>query len=110
MDKQKEIEEMEFIIASTIRECEQKDCIRNCEFARQKDCKYYRAAKDLVNSAYGDTQAAVKEAVANITKNIFSWLYDNLVNANFVTGNAEISMWALQNKAAEYGIDFFNNK
>lgn len=61
MDKQKEIEKMEFIIGSTIRECEQKDCIRNCEFARRKDCKYCRAAKDLVNSGYGDTKAAIKE-------------------------------------------------
>lgn len=43
-------------------------------------------------------------------KEIFSYLYSIMVNANFVTGNAEISMWALKNKAAEYGIDFFNNK
>lgn len=110
MDKLKEIEKIEFIIGSTIRECEQKDCIRNCEFARRKDCKYCRAAKDLVNSGYGDTKAAAKEAVADRTEEIFSWLYNNLVNANFVTGNAEISMVDLQNKAAEYGIDFFNNK
>ena len=53
---------------------------------------------------------AVKEAVTDRIKEIFSWLYNNLVNANFVTGNAEISMVALQNKAAEYGIDFFGNK
>lgn len=51
------------------------------------------------------------EQISKLTaEDIFSWIYDNLVNANFVTGNAEISMWALQNKAAEYGIDFFNNK
>lgn len=66
MDKQKEIEKIEFIIGSTIRECEQKDCIRNCEFARRKDCKYCRAAKDLVNSGYGDTQAAVKAFASKV--------------------------------------------
>lgn len=66
MDKQKEIEKIEFIIGSTIRECEQKDCIRNCEFARRKDCKYCRAAKDLVNSGYGDTKAAIKEFASKV--------------------------------------------
>ena len=29
MDKQKEIEIMEFIISTTVHDCEQKDCIRN---------------------------------------------------------------------------------
>lgn len=47
MDKQKEIEKMKFIISTTVHDCEQKDCIRNCQFAKQKDCKYFRAAKDL---------------------------------------------------------------
>lgn len=74
MDKQKEIEKIEFIIGSTIRECEQKDCIRNCEFARRKDCKYCRAAKDLVNSGYGDTKAAAKEAVTGFQANLTKWL------------------------------------
>lgn len=70
MDKRKEIEKIEFIIGSTIRECEQKDCIRNCEFARRKDCKYYRAAKDLVNSGYGDTKAAIKEFITKFNENL----------------------------------------
>mgnify|MGYP005800822455 FL=1 len=74
MDKQKEIEKIEFIIGSTIRECEQKDCIRNCEFARRKDCKYCRAAKDLVNSGYGDTKAAAKEAVTGFQSKLTKWL------------------------------------
>lgn len=74
MDKQKEIEKIEFIIGSTIRECEQKDCIRNCEFARRKDCKYCRAAKDLVNSGYGDTKAAAKEAVMGFQSKLTKWL------------------------------------
>ena len=73
MDKQKEIEKIEFIIGSTIRECEQKDCIRNCEFARSKDCKYSRAAKDLVNSGYGDTKATAKEAVTEFQANLTKW-------------------------------------
>lgn len=67
-------------------------------------------ADALITAGYGDTKATAKEAVADRTEEIFSWLYNNLVNANFVTGNAEISMVDLQNKAAEYGIDFFNNK
>lgn len=74
MDKLKEIEKIEFIIGSTIRECEQKDCIRNCEFARRKDCKYCRAAKDLVNSGYGDTKATAKEAVTGFQANLTKWL------------------------------------
>lgn len=74
MDKQKEIEKIEFIIGSTIRECEQKDCIRNCEFAQRKDCKYCRAAKDLVNSGYGDIKAAAKEAVTGFQANLTKWL------------------------------------
>ena len=74
MDKLKEIEKIEFIIGSTIRECEQKDCIRNCEFARRKDCKYCRAAKDLVDKGYGDTKAAAKEAVTGFQAKLTKWL------------------------------------
>ena len=61
MDKQKEIEKMEFIISTTVHDCEQKDCIRNCQFARQKDCKYFRAAKDLQAEGYGDVRAAAEQ-------------------------------------------------
>lgn len=48
MEKEKEIERMEFIISSTVHDCEQKDCIRNCQlrakkivniFVRQRTCK-----------------------------------------------------------------------
>ena len=66
MDKQKEIEKMEFIISTTVHDCEQKDCIRNCQFAKQKDCKYFRAAKDLHTEGYGDVRAAVKEFAESI--------------------------------------------
>lgn len=74
MDKQKEIEKMEFILASTIHDCEQKDCIRNCEFARRKDCKYFRAAKDLHTKGYRDVRAAVKEFSDKILSKIYSAL------------------------------------
>ena len=104
MDKQKEIEKMEKDIG---------DCVgltyEGERFTYTLHTQKY-LAKELIERGYGDTKAAAKEAVANITEDIFSWLYDNLVNANFATGNAEISMWALQNKAAEYGIDFINNE
>lgn len=66
MDKQKEIATMEFIISTTVHDCEQKDCIRNCQFAKQKDCKYFRAAKDLQAKGYGDVRAAVKEFAASV--------------------------------------------
>lgn len=56
-----ELERMEFIISSTIRDCEQKDCIRNCEFARQKDCKYARAARVLQTAGYGEVNALKTE-------------------------------------------------
>ena len=61
MNNQQEIEKMEFIISTTVHDCEQKDCIRNCQFARQKDCKYFRAAKDLQAEGYGNVRAAVRE-------------------------------------------------
>ena len=70
MNKQKEIEKMEFIISSTIHECEQKDCIRNCEFARSKDCKFFRAAKDLANAGYGNTKVVIKEFAEKLKKKI----------------------------------------
>ena len=71
MDKQKEIEKIKFILASTIHDCEQKDCIRNCEFARRKDCKYFRAAKDLQTEGYGDVRAAVREFADKILSKIY---------------------------------------
>ena len=78
MDKQKEIEKMEFIISTTVHDCEQKDCIRNCQFARQKDCKYFRAAKDLQAEGYGDVRAAVED-VAERIKMAFYYEFDELI-------------------------------
>lgn len=78
MDKQKEIEKMEFIISTTVHDCEQKDCIRNCQFARQKDCKYFRAAKDLQAEGYGDVRTAVED-VAERIKMAFYYEFDELI-------------------------------
>ena len=78
MDKQKEIEKMEFIISTTVHDCEQKDCIRNCQFAKQKDCKYFRAAKDLQAKGYGDVRAAVKEFAESV-KMAFYHEFDELI-------------------------------
>lgn len=108
MDKQEEIQKMAYSICPMPQASEY---ITNCEKCGYNgDCMRQKFAKKFIERGYGDTKAAAKEAVANITEDIFSWLYDNLVNANFSTGNVEISMWALQNKAAEYGIDFINNE
>lgn len=78
MDKQKEIEKMEFIISTTVHDCEQKDCIRNCQFAKQKDCKYFRAAKDLQAKGYGNVRAAVKEFAESV-KMAFYYEFDELI-------------------------------
>lgn len=78
MNKQQEIEKMEFIISSTVHDCEQKDCIRNCQFARQKDCKYFRAAKDLQGEGYGNVRAAVED-VAERIKMAFYYEFDELI-------------------------------
>lgn len=78
MDKQKEIEKMEFIISTSVHDCEQKDCIRNCQFAKQKDCKYFRAAKDLQAKGYGNVCAAVKE-LAERVKMAFYYEFDELI-------------------------------
>lgn len=78
MDKQKEIEKMEFIISTTVHDCEQKDCIRNCQFARQKDCKYFRAAKYLQAEGYGNVRAAMKEFAERV-KMAFYYEFDELI-------------------------------
>lgn len=78
MNKQQEIEKMEFIISTTVHDCEHKDCIRNCQFARQKDCKYFRAAKDLQAEGYGDVRAAVED-VAERIKMAFYYEFDELI-------------------------------
>lgn len=38
-------------------------------------------------------------------KDIFSWIYRNLVNLNFLTGNVEINLSALDTFAKTYGVE-----
>lgn len=78
MNKQKEIERMELIISTSVHDCEQKSCIRNCQFARQKDCKYFRAAKDLQAEGYGNVRAAVED-VAESIKRAFYYEFDKVI-------------------------------
>lgn len=42
-------------------------------------------------------------------KEIFSWIFRNLVNLNFITGNVELSLVKLQNFAKIYDIELFGN-
>lgn len=44
----------------------------------------------------------------NTAQDIFSWIYKNLVNLNFITGNVEINLSALNNFAKTYGVDVFD--
>ena len=44
----------------------------------------------------------------NTAKDIFSWVYKNLVNMNFVTGNVEINLPSLDTFAKTYGVDVFD--
>lgn len=44
----------------------------------------------------------------NTAKDIFSWIYKNLVNMNFITGNVEISLSALDTFAKTYGVEIFD--
>lgn len=61
----------------------------------------------------GDTEieffAKHNESVrVNTAKDIFSWIYKNLVNLNFTTGNVEINLSALGTFAKTYGVEIFN--
>lgn len=44
----------------------------------------------------------------NTATDIFSWVYKNLVNLNFIAGNVEINLSALNNFAKTYGVDVFD--
>lgn len=44
----------------------------------------------------------------NTAQDIFSWIYKNLVNLNFITGNVEINLSALNDFAKTYGVDVFD--
>ena len=61
----------------------------------------------------GDTEieffAKHNESVRkNTAQDIFSWIYKNLVNLNFITGNVEINLSALNDFAKTYGIEIFD--
>lgn len=51
------------------------------------------------------TEDNIREQTA---QDIFSWIYKNLVNMNFITGNVEINLSALNNFAKTYGVDVFD--
>lgn len=44
----------------------------------------------------------------NTATDIFSWIYKNFVNLNFITGDVEINLSALNNFAKTYGVDVFD--
>ena len=44
----------------------------------------------------------------NTAQDIFSWIYKNLVNLNFITGNVEINLSALNDFAKTYGVNVFD--
>lgn len=61
----------------------------------------------------GDTEieffAKHNESVrVNTAQDIFSWIYKNLVNLNFTTGNVEINLSALDTFAKTYGVEIFD--
>ena len=48
-----------------------------------------------------------EEVRKETAQDIFSWIYKNLVNLNFVTGNVEINLPALDTFAKTYGVEIF---
>lgn len=51
-----------------------------------------------------NNERAIEKIRKETAREIFSWLWHNLVNLNFVTGNIEVNFVALQNFARTYGI------
>lgn len=100
MDKQKEIEKMTKAIYETGVAIDGTDIA----FGLIEDSHFERIARKLVAAGYGDVRAAVKETA----QDIFSWIYRNLVNMNFITGNVEINLLALNTFAKTYGVEIFD--
>lgn len=98
MDKEKEIEKIK-----TIMGCDYNDC-ESCYSYSRTSCSLRPMAERLVDAGYGDVQAAVNKTA----KEIFSWIYKNLVNMNFITGNVEINLSALDTFAKTYGVEIFD--
>lgn len=97
MDKQKEIEKMA---------CDMCLWRHGCSVPHKPidSCKPLHMAKRAVETGYGDVRAAVKKTA----QDIFSWIYKNLVNLNFITGNVEINLSALGTFAKTYGVEIFD--
>ena len=101
MDKQKEIEKMAFSICPMPQAAEYiTDCTK-CGY--NGDCPRQKYAKKFIEKGYGN----VREAVRETAQDIFSWIYRNLVNMNFITGNVEINLSALDTFAKTYGVEKF---
>ena len=49
-----------------------------------------------------------EEVRKETAQDIFSWVYRNLVNMNFITGNVEINLSALDTFAKTYGVEIFD--
>lgn len=104
MDKQKEIENIAYEICNYVKS---KDMNKVYVVAESPMLEYLHntgIAEWLVEKGYGDVRSAVNKTA----KDIFSWIYKNLVNMNFITGNVEINLSSLQNFAKTYGVEIFD--
>lgn len=102
MDKQKEIEKMAFSVCKVQNEYESITSCEKCGYTGI--CRNQEYAEEFIKKGYGDVRVAVK----NTAQDIFSWIYKNLVNLNFITGNVEINLSALNDFAKTYGVDVFD--
>ena len=100
MDKEKEIEKMAKAIYETGIGIDGTDIA----FGLIEDSHFERIARKLVAAGYGDVRATINEPA----QEIFSWIYKNLVNLNFTTGNVEINLSALDTFAKTYGVEIFD--
>lgn len=102
MNKLQEIEKMAFSICPMPQAGEYITDCSKCGY--NGDCPRQKYAKKFMEKGYGDVRAAVKETA----QDIFSWIYRNLVNMNFITGNVEINLSALNTFAKTYGVEIFD--
>lgn len=63
----------------------------------------------LANVPRKSVEEIEAEARKETAKEIFSYLYSIMVNANFASGNAEIPILKFFDKAKDYGIELFGN-
>lgn len=80
------------------RLCELEDKIESGELIHTKE------VGDTEIEFFVKHNESVREQTA---QDIFSWIYKNLVNMNFITGNVEISLSALNTFAKTYGVELF---